>query len=114
MHARVGVPSGPYDKGPFTRALHLFRVCAVRDYLHEIKETRRKKREFGYRDLEDLGLIMDDPEYPWKNEIFEEHKLALKNNHKWTQGQKEKYLKMLHKFLRSDVFEKEFVDSGLV
>lgn len=114
MHDRIAVPSGPYDKGPFTRALHLFRVCAVRDYLHEIKEERRKQREFGYRDLEDLGLVMDDPEYPWKNEIFEEHKLALRNNPKWTQGQKEKYLKMLHKFLRSDVFSKEFVDSGLV
>jgi len=114
LHSRIPVPNGPYDKGPFARALHLFRIQAIRNYIFDMQKKRDYEKEFGYRDLEDLGLVMDDPEYPWKNEIFEEHKLALKNNYYWTQGQKEQYLVKLHETLRGEIFSKENIDKGLV
>lgn len=114
LHPRIAVPNGPYDKGPFSRALHLFRIQAIRTHIMDMQKKRNFEKEHGYRDLEDLGLVMDDPEFPWKNEIFEEHKLALKNNHYWTQNQKEEYLIKLHAAFCSDMFSKESVDDGLV
>jgi len=105
---RVHIPDSPHDQSLIAKVLLLYRIHAVTRYIEELKVRQAKQYERAYRDLSKLNLDLPyDPENPWKNKLFEECELILKNQHTWTTGQKEGFMRKMHGVLTSDMFSKE-------
>lgn len=109
---RVPVPAHPDDEGTIAKTLLLYRMQAIRYHIIRLKENQVKEYERAYRDIGALNLqIPYDKGNPWKQDMFEEVQLVLKNQGSWTTGQKEKFLQHLHSALTSDMFSQKNVDS---
>lgn len=106
LFPRIPVPSGPQETSWVKKALLLYRIRAMRVYIDNLHKRKKQEQQRQWRDLDLLPTDLDDPDHPWKLELYDECKLRLNNTGLWTTQQKEDFLRTLHHMLSRPVKEK--------
>jgi len=110
---RVHIPYSPEDRSLIAKTLLMYRLTAIRNYIHTLKEKAKVQYDREYRDISKLNLrVPYDPANPWKQGIFEQVELVLKNQGTWTTGQKEDCMVKLHRMLTDDTFSQANQDKA--
>lgn len=105
---RVHIPYTPADRSYIAKTLLMYRINALHTHIQKLKMDAKVQYDKEYRDISKLNLKLPyDPLNPWKQDIFDQLELVLKNQGNWTTGQKEDCMVKLHRMLTDDTFSKE-------
>jgi hypothetical protein len=110
---RVHIPYTPADRSLIAKTLLMYRLQALRTHLDKLRAEAKVQYDREYRDISKLNLrVPFDPVNPWKQDVFDQVELVLKNQGNWTTGQKENCMIRLHRMLTDDTFSKANQDRG--
>jgi len=110
---RVHIPHSPEDRSLIAKTLLMYRINAIKYYIATLKEDAKVQYDREYRDISKLNLkVPFDPINPWKQDLFDQVELVLKNQGNWTTAQKEDCMVKLHRILTDETFSQANKDKA--